>query len=317
MMVNLIDKKHRLYTEQEILDNFPKEDFYVVFGSSHSAGWCDNRDIGQGRIMDRHKNWPGQLEKRLGKPVFNLAMGGVMPQTMLEIVCDFAYYYSKQNKKCLGAFIEPRAHDFCVVKDETELQIGFGTFENSASQIDVLQHHAIALGRDYYTKDTDSNFYNIFKLGRQINAGRYNKYKDIDKNTENWVLGCVENQFSGAVVYFDCLNILLRMTQVLHSHSIPNYTFYWEPGEPYLDNKSKQKKIQHLFYHTMSAYINRGINYVRADNKTFLHMNSFDIIKMVRNRTGEEFLQENKCKCQHYNENVSKVVADILYEEIK
>ena len=41
-MIDLITSKHILYTEQEIIDNFPKEDFYVVFGTSFSAGWCDN-----------------------------------------------------------------------------------------------------------------------------------------------------------------------------------------------------------------------------------------------------------------------------------
>ena len=113
-MIDLITSKHILYTEQEIIDNFPKEDFYVVFGTSHSAGWCDN---GSERIMSREENWPAQLEKMLNKPVFNLAMGGVTPQLMLEIVCDFLYYYSKQNAKCLGAIIEPRAQDYTVLKD--------------------------------------------------------------------------------------------------------------------------------------------------------------------------------------------------------
>jgi len=312
-MVNLIGNNHRLYTEQEILDNFPKEEFYVVFGSSHSAGWCDN---GQERIMDRHKNWPTQLEKRLGKPVFNLAMGAVMPQTMLEIVCDFAYYYSKQNKKCLGAFIEPRTYDFCVIKDQSEDYIKDSVVGNMKRQIDMFQHHAIALGRDYYTKDNVANFYNVFNIGRQLNAGRYNKYKNLDKHTEDWIMKCVENQFMGGYTHFNCLNLLLRMTQVLHSHSIPNYTFYWEEGEPEFDNKSDSKKIQDLYYNTMSAYINRGINYIRADNETFLHRKSFSIIQMVRNIVGDDFLEENKCKCQHYNTNISKVIADILYEKI-
>ena len=34
----------------------------------------------------------------------------------------------------------------------------------------MMQHHAIALGRDYYTKENISNYYNVFKSGRQINC---------------------------------------------------------------------------------------------------------------------------------------------------
>jgi len=313
-MIDLIANNYRLYTEQEILDNFPKENFYVVFGSSHSAGWCDN---GQERIMDRHKNWPSRLETLLGKPVFNLAMGSVMPQTMLEIVCDFAFYYTKQNKKCLGAFIEPRSQDFSLVKDQSADYLKQAIVGDMKRQIDMFQHHAIALGRDYYTKDNVANYYNVFQLARQLNAGRYGKYKNIDKNTEDWVLKCVENQFMGGHNYFDCLNILLRMTQVLHSHNIPNYTFYWEEGEPELEDKTQTKQIQDLYYSTMAAYNKRGINYLRADNETFLHRKSFNIIQMVRNIKGNDFLEENKCKCKHYNTNVSKVIADILYEKIK
>ena len=313
-MVDLITDKYKLYTEKEILDNFPKEDFYVVFGSSHSAGWCDN---GQERIMDRHKNWPSRLESLIRKPVFNLAMGAVMPQTMLEIVCDFAYYYTKQNSRCLGAFIEPRTYDFSLVKDRSEEFLKNDVVGDMQRHLEMLQHHAIALGRDYYTKDNISNYYNVFQLGRQINAAQYDKYNNLDRHTKDWVIKCVENQYMGAYTYFDCLNILLRITQILHSHKIPNYTFIWEEGEPELESKNDTKKMQYLYYHTMSAYIDRGINFLKADNKPFLHIKSFSIIQMVRNITGDDFLKENMCKCQHYNTNVSKVVADILYEKIK
>ena len=311
-MIDLIDDDFKPYSEQDILDNFPKEDFYVVFGSSHSAGWCDN---GQERLMAREKNWASQLEKKIGKPVFNLAMGGIMPQTMLEIVCDFVYYYTQQDSKCLGAFIEPRPHDYCVVKDVSHYFLSKNPTIKQR-KLNMFKHQAIALGRDYHTKNNLSCYYNVFQVGRQLNAANHIKYKDIDKHTVNWIRSRVEHEFLGARVHFDCLNILLRMTQVLTSHSIPNYTFYWEVHEPDLDDDSATERMQQLYYSTMEEYIKRGINYIRADDEEKLHKRSFDMLKMVRDRKGEQFMKDNICKCEHYNENVSAVVADILYEKV-
>ena len=319
-MIKLQDGRFEPYSEQDILDNFPKEDFYVAFGSSHTAGWCDD---GTERIMSREKNWPAQLEKKIGKPVFNLGMGGVMPQTMLEIVCDFLYYYKKQNAKCLGAFIEPRAHDFSLVQDKTlefleRERKSFRDKDNPTrnEKAALMHHQAIALGRAYYTKNTLGNYYNVFNLGRQLSAGRHEKYDDIDNGVIKWIREVVYYQFMGAHVHFDCLNILLRMTQILGTHSIPNYTFYWECHEPEGETDEDTYNIQYLYYNTMAEYIKRGINYLKADNELRLHKRSFDIIKMVQDRTSKEFLDDNMCKCEHYNENVSAVVADILYEKV-
>ena len=309
-MIDKLDgSEYRTYTEQEIIDNFPKEDFYVVFGTSHSAGWCDN---GVERIMSREKNWPSQLEKMIGKPVFNLSVGGITPQMMLEIVRDFAYYYSKQNSKCLGAFIEPRAVDHSLMLDISEEVAKYPGSKHSI----MVKHHAIACGRDYITKDCVSNYYNVFNVARQLNAARYDKYKDLSKDKINWIKSTVENQMLGSYLHFNCLNLLLRMTQVLHSKNIKNYVFYWESAQPSLDDKKQNEKIQLMFYQTMASYITRGINFIRADDKKYIHKNSFDIVDMILQKTSADFLQSNCCKCMHYNENVSKVAAEIIYEKV-
>ena len=46
-----------LLSDKEILDVFPKEDFYVVFGTSHTAGWCERNNE---RIMSHEHNWCSQ-----------------------------------------------------------------------------------------------------------------------------------------------------------------------------------------------------------------------------------------------------------------
>lgn len=311
-MIDKLDgSEYRTYTEQEILDNFPKQDFYVVFGTSHSAGWCDN---GVERVMSREKNWPTQLEKMCGKPVFNLSIPGVTPQTMLEMVCEFNYYYHKQNAKCLGAFIEPRAADHSIMLDVSHKVVNQ---THGDKYVRMAKHHVIALGRDYITKDLDSNYYNIFNVARQINGANYQKYKgDLPNETIKWIKDTVVNQMLGSYLHFDSLNLLLRMTQVLHSSGIENHTFYWETHVPELDNDNDTKQIQLMYFNAMSSYINRGINYIRCDDKPYLNKRSFDMIKLIEDKTSYEFLQDNYCKCMHYNEKVHKIAAEIIYEKV-
>ena len=311
-MIDKLDgSEYRTYTEQEIIDNFPKEDFYVVFGTSHSAGWCDD---GTERIMSREKNWPSQLEKMCGKPVFNLSIGGITPQMMLEVVCEFVYYYGKQSSKCLGAFIEPRSADHSVMLD-ISAEIANETQDDKF--VRMAKHHAIACGRDYITKDCISNYYNIFNVARQLNGARYDKYdNDLSNDIQKWIKDTVVYQMLGSYLHFDSLNILLRMTQVLHSNGIKNHTFYWETHVPELDNDKDTKQIQLMYFNAMSSYINRGINYIRCDDKPYLNKRSFDMIKLIEEKTSYDFLQRNYCKCMHYNEQVHKIAAEIIYEKV-
>lgn len=301
-----------LLTDKEILNVFPKEDFYVVFGTSHSAGWCDN---GVERIMPKEKNWPSRLSKKLGKPVFNLAVGGVTPNIMLEIVSEFAYYYSKQNAKCLGAIIEARATDHSVFIDTGDfIKHGSATNENDLMQ---SMHHAITLGRDYINQNTIACFYNTNCIARQVNAASYKKYKDITADQAKWLEKTLEYQMLGGYIHFDCLNKVLRMTQILNSHNIPNHVFHWESEKVEAFEKDDTPTLYGLFYKTVNNYAQRGLNFINWQKEKPLSKHSFHMLTEIERRQGIDFLNQNECACQHHNELVSAEAAQILYEEIK
>ena len=300
-----------LLSDKEILDVFPKEDFYVVFGTSHTAGWCERNNE---RIMSREHNWCSQLSKKLGKPVFNLALGGNTPDIMLEMVSEFVYYYNKQHAKCLGAIIEARAADHSVFFDDDEF---IKTRELKDKHFEIASHHAITLGRDYITKNTTSNFYNICNIARQLNGPVATKYKDLTNDQLKWVQKTVEHTMVGAYIHFNCLNKLLRMTQILHAVNIPNYCFYWESEKVEGLNDHETYNMQKLYYSTVNAYSQRGLNFINWQKEKPLNKNSFHMLTEIERRNGIEFLNQNECACQHYNEKVSAEAAQILYEELQ
>ena len=86
---------------------------------------------------------------------------------------------------------------------------------------------------------------------------------------------CVENPLMGGLTHFNCLNILLRMTSFTF-HNI-QLTFYWEAGSPNIDvgDKKMTNAMEKLYFETMLAYIDRGINYIKLDNKDYINRFSF------------------------------------------
>ena len=280
----------------EILSKFPKEDFYVVFGTSHSAGWCkDDNQI----IMPNEKNWTKQFEKLSGVPVLNLAVGGCTAYEMQNMVIDFLYYYKHQPNKCIGAFIEARQSEFFVWIDKKD-DINF----NKVNLVpDILS------GREYTDSSKHTDF--LHSVADKENAIHYNKQGDL----KDWLNGFIEHQLGGMYNYYDSLYVLYKMTQMLNTYDIKNYSFYWASSD-YNDNPDSD-------YNTDSAQKlveiseQMDINFIKFDPESednFFHNNS--AIKAVQQIKGNTWIENNTCSCYHQNEHFHKELAQIINKVI-
>lgn len=283
-------------TEQEILDNFPKEDFYVVFGTSHSAGWC--KDANQ-IIMPNEKNWTKQFQKLSGVPVLNLSVGGCTSYEMQNMVIDFLYYYKQQSSKCIGAFIEARQAEFYVWVDKKD-SIKF-------NKVNLVPY--ILSGRDYTDSTKHTDF--MHSVADKVNVIHDNSQGDL----KDWLNGFVEHQLGGMYPYYDSLYVLYKITQMLNTYNIKNYSFYWASthytGSSDSDhNTNSEQKLVEI---SEQMDIN-FINFNPDSENSFFHNNS--AIRAVAEIRGNTWVKNNQCSCHHHNEHFHKELAQIINKVI-
>ena len=59
--------------------------YLIVFGTSHTAGACQN---GDSKWLEYHEKYASKLEAHLGMPVYNLSRQGAINQRITQIFND-------------------------------------------------------------------------------------------------------------------------------------------------------------------------------------------------------------------------------------
>lgn len=280
----------------DILSKFPNDDFYVVFGTSHSAGWCNN---GKEILMPKENNWPTQFEKLCGIPVLNLAVGGCTHYEMQNMVIDFLYYYKQQSSKCIGAFIEARQNEYQVWIDKKH-----------ATKFDKVKLvPEITTGRDYTDSTEHTSF--MYQVASKETAHLYDNYDEIQK----WLHDTIEHQLGGMFPYYDSLHVLYNMTKMLNTHDIKNYSFYWVSSD-YTDDLESDYNINSTKT-IVELSEQMGINFIKFNssvNYPFFHNNS--ALRAVADIKGQDWVLRNTCICHHQNEQFHKEFAQIMNKVI-
>lgn len=305
-------KKTENITTDDIISSFPKKDFILVLGTSHSAGSCQ---IGDYTKLDKKESWIGVLEQRLQMPIMNLAVPGNHNSTMVHQLQDC--FDLGVMDKCKLIIVEGRLRS-------KQGHISVDAFQPNADPLfgnELNFNRDVVSGKDVGPSETSNTYADSYLLNYSV--GGWNKKPDYLKKaienfyTENEVqpkhlAKSMEDYIRNHFIWFHSttheeyknLSDIRSMQTMAHLSGIKFLWFAWNGKYPVVQQKDK-KHLSTLYYVSKISK-----DFWKLDDTCLLDDIQFELV----NDTIKE--EDLLCECDHWTSSGHKWIASRMIAKV-
>lgn len=285
----------------------PDAPFLAILGTSHTAGDCDD-----GVSTQVEHTYGKLLADKMGLEYVNLGMSGASNFDLLEIANELTAYDLLKN--CKMFLLEPR--------------LGGGTM--NISRDPLLEYYNNDIFQDYdhiypsllmtehfsdiaekYMPTVSYGYFSIWN-GSDLSDARVRDrisggYADNIKHVSNTEFSEFTKYLKQKVYYeagtcYNRIHDLTVIQSIKNIVGVSNFGWLNFSGAP-----AHHPLIEDIYKYNLPY----GELPEDATNRRNL-----SIITYITENYSAEFINQNECRCGHFNQKVHQLIADILYERI-
>lgn len=289
---------------EEIIDYIPKNDYFVVFGTSHSEGFCSDMPNEELEYQDI---WCNKLSKKLNVEVLNLSKAGITNRNILQNMAEYKNLQRKIKSKCIGVIAEVRMGEHVIpLQNQTYVNKEDEFFSQNNLENTYLTgtypFHGRPLLEDLTQRMDHFTIYNYNTRGMPENyrqtIGDMLNFSD-ELEFQKFFIKMVDNFFKSPLNITSSYNDVFLMKEMF-ADTVPFYWFSW--------NLAARQNIRAVEL-VENMYKNLGLfdtMIIELGVQEYLELNY-----------SKDWIKQNRCKCDHDKEPVHEVVCNLVHEKIK